>query len=782
MEIILSNIIQIKEPTKEIIDYCKTKLTFTNPDYSKKMQMGLWLGRIPKYIKLYDIYEEDVYLPIGCFTDIYKMYPNPSLYHDYSVVVPRKIESSINLRDYQKPCLNALKKHVNGILVLPCGLGKTECALQIASYLGQKTLFITHTNDLVNQAHDRCVEKIKCSTSFIKAGTVDTSGDITFATVQTLFKNLDKINQNEFGLVITDECFPAETKILTPSGYKNIEDIKIGDEIFTYNHESNKYEIEKVTYLFNKTVKSDTLLKITHSTGSFECTPNHPIYTNRGYIRADEIREGDILYEMQLLSSRNNKRKLHKKPMVLQDELSTKNESNILLTKLCKKGCCGKFKPICSYGCCNEQNAIQQSFKKRRCTNESIRYIEKDRSQTKNTRWKWSWFNKTTTYFSRIIRNNRFKCENGISNSNENEKRFGLSVMLQGRHWNREFENCYRSRWGFSLSDNKTTTRQEKRRVLKKSRVESVEVQKSRNIRESSKSYEGVKVYNIGVDKNHNYFANDILVHNCHHVASNADSVCMFRSCIDYFAARYKLGLTATLHRADGLQGCIPKIIGDVIYEIMQDGDDYVGIYEGKEILRFPTNQFQVPAEVIFTDTGYSLYDNKHDCYRDVFDKSGMTISYAKLINDISMNTERNKLIIDICNKTKGSTIILSDRVEQLKYLHEYIKDSVEIDGKTNKKLREKALENIKNGKYRVLLASYPLAKEGLDCKILQNVIFATPIKDEAIVIQCIGRAQRTYPGKTKAYVYDLVDDVSMFTKFVTKRRGIYKRKGWYKK
>lgn len=473
MEIILSNIIQIKEPTKEIIDYCKTKLTFTNPDYSKKMQMGLWLGRIPKYIKLYDIYEEDVYLPIGCFTDIYKMYPNPSLYHDYSVVVSRKIESSINLRDYQKPCLNALKKHVNGILVLPCGLGKTECALQIASYLGQKTLFITHTNDLVNQAHDRCVEKMKCSTSFIKAGTVDTSGDITFATVQTLFKNLDKINQNEFGLVITDEC---------------------------------------------------------------------------------------------------------------------------------------------------------------------------------------------------------------------------------------------------------------------------------------------------------------------HHTSSTADSVCMFRSCIDYFAARYKLGLTATLHRADGLQGCIPKIIGDIIYEIMQDGDDYVGIYENKEILRFPMNQFQVPAEVIFTDTGYSLYDNKHDCYRDVFDKSGMTISYAKLINDISMNTERNKLIIDICNKTKGSTIILSDRVEQLKYLHEHIKDSVEIDGKTNKKLREKALEDIKSGKYRVLLASYPLAKEGLDCKILQNVIFATPIKDEAIVIQCIGRAQRTYPGKTKAYVYDLVDDVSMFTKFVTKRRGIYKRKGWYKK
>ena len=157
-----------------------------------------------------------------------------------------------------------------------------------------------------------------------------------------------------------------------------------------------------------------------------------------------------------------------------------------------------------------------------------------------------------------------------------------------------------------------------------------------------------------------------------------------------------------------------------------------------------------------------------------------MTLSFTKLISDIANDKKRNQIIVDLCNSLKGSTIVLSDRVDQLKYLNELIDNSIEIDGSTKKATREQALEDVKNGKYKVLLASYKLAKEGLDCKILENVVFATPVKDEAIVIQCIGRAQRTYEGKTIANIYDLVDDVSMLDRFFVKRRSVYKRKGWF--
>ena len=57
MLITLSNIIEIKDPTKDILDYCKNELTFKNPDYIKKQKLGFWIGKTPKNISLYDIYD-----------------------------------------------------------------------------------------------------------------------------------------------------------------------------------------------------------------------------------------------------------------------------------------------------------------------------------------------------------------------------------------------------------------------------------------------------------------------------------------------------------------------------------------------------------------------------------------------------------------------------------------------------------------------------------------------------------------------------------------------------
>lgn len=471
IEIVITNLITIKNPTPVLLNCVKNELTFKNPDYNKKMQMGFWTGGTPKTIKLYDYDNNTLYLPIGCLDMVLSLLENRDYeLKDYRSTKEAKIGSKIVLRDYQQPCINAIDKNLNGILLIPCGMGKTECALAIASHLGQKTLFIAHTKDLINQAETRCRDELECSTSFITDGKVDLSGDIVFATVQTLCKKLNEIPQDEFGYVVCDEV---------------------------------------------------------------------------------------------------------------------------------------------------------------------------------------------------------------------------------------------------------------------------------------------------------------------HHLAANAQTVGMFRECLDYFASKYKLGLTATLHRADGLEVCIPKLLGNVMYEIRQDGDDYICIYDNKIILRFPLSKHQVPAKITFVETSYKVVDVEKGLYRDVFDKNGMTISFSKLLSDIGNDVVRNTKIVNLCNSLKGSTIILSDRVDQLKYLAEHINNCVEIDGSTPKLKREKAIEDVKSGKVKVLLASYKLAKEGLDCKILENLILATPIKDEAIVVQCIGRIQRPYDGKEIANVYDLIDDVSTLNRFYKKRKNIYSRKGW---
>ena len=300
-----------------------------------------------------------------------------------------------------------------------------------------------------------------------------------------------------------------------------------------------------------------------------------------------------------------------------------------------------------------------------------------------------------------------------------------------------------------------------------------IEIQKQIDTNKTRQCGNGNIVYNIGVEDNHNYFVNDILVHNCHRVSTNPQSIQMFRSCIDYFAARYRIGLTATVHRADGLADCIKLIIGDIIYQIEKSDNEYVCRYESEILLRFPIDKFQVPAQIEVIETNYNLED------KDVYSANGGTIQFATLISDLAMNEDRNKLIVDQLRKIEGSTLVLSDRVEQLKYLCSQVENGVQIDGGTPKKQREKALKDVDEGKKKYLFASYSLAKEGLSLNILSNLVMATPVKDFAIVSQSIGRIQRPYEGKTIAKVYDFVDDVGMLMVFYTKRRSTYRKNKW---
>ena len=65
-------------------------------------------------------------------------------------------------------------------------------------------------------------------------------------------------------------------------------------------------------------------------------------------------------------------------------------------------------------------------------------------------------------------------------------------------------------------------------------------------------------VYNIEVADNHNYFANNILVHNCHHATSLT-----WQRITDAHPDAFMTGLTATPARLDG------KALGDVFDKLV---------------------------------------------------------------------------------------------------------------------------------------------------------------------------------------------------------------------
>ena len=88
-------------------------------------------------------------------------------------------------------------------------------------------------------------------------------------------------------------------KIITKNGKKNINDIKVGDSVLSYNENKNINEYSKVINKFTST--SNSILKITFQNEIFEVTKEHPFYNGKKYINASSLQIGD-----KILSSNGN--------------------------------------------------------------------------------------------------------------------------------------------------------------------------------------------------------------------------------------------------------------------------------------------------------------------------------------------------------------------------------------------------------------------------------------------------------------------------------------------
>ena len=87
-------------------------------------------------------------------------------------------------------------------------------------------------------------------------------------------------------------CFVGETLIETSEGKKRIDEIKVGDYVFT------RKGLKKVLNVFDNGIKN--VRKYTMNGKVIECTDNHLIFTkNRGFVKAFELIESDNFYTFE---------------------------------------------------------------------------------------------------------------------------------------------------------------------------------------------------------------------------------------------------------------------------------------------------------------------------------------------------------------------------------------------------------------------------------------------------------------------------------------------------
>lgn len=246
-----------------------------------------------------------------------------------------------------------------------------------------------------------------------------------------------------------------------------------------------------------------------------------------------------------------------------------------------------------------------------------------------------------------------------------------------------------------------------------------------------------------------------IIVDECHRVCGTPAKAGMFYKVINKLVARYKYGLTATPYRnVKGTEKAMFSLLGKTIIELDKD-------VIGNRI---------IPATIKKVETDFmEIPDN-------CLDVDG-TIKYATLTTELSQNEKRNNLILNLLRDCKNNyTLVLADRVKQLYYLKEKLGYGNVIDGKTQKDIREKLIEEIREGKEKVLFATYGLAKEGLDIPRLDRLILASPHRDKATVIQAVGRIERKFENKIEPICYDLVDPIQYFRNMYSNRKSYYKK------
>jgi len=88
-------------------------------------------------------------------------------------------------------------------------------------------------------------------------------------------------------------CFTAGTKVYTEDGYKNIEEVKTGDLVWSFDDKTEKLELKKVVNTFTRDFEQ--IFEIYFGDEILEVTHEHPFFIGGRWLKVDELKVGDFL-------------------------------------------------------------------------------------------------------------------------------------------------------------------------------------------------------------------------------------------------------------------------------------------------------------------------------------------------------------------------------------------------------------------------------------------------------------------------------------------------------
>ena len=789
-------------------------LMVENPAYINAVKYsGYNRISLPKYLSYYEDKGDHIEVPIGYELPI-KIRTVLDNRKEVTVDYP-KID--IKLRDVQEEAMfSYLEDPSKGMMCLATGMGKSILGMYLAQALKQRTLVIVHKNDLVI-GWNKDIKKAfngEVKPGLIKAQDRRVGDQITIATIQTLSRmKEEELEQylRMFGMVIVDECLVGDTLIakedggLTPIKDIKNKDLLIGGEVS--NQFSRQSEIWRVDSQ--------------HST--LEGSPTHPTFVvprevvdikskQRGvnnFSKEDlevrplkDIREGDYLPILKEVPHTTRKEwsseqlafvaliqadgHLDKVGNRIKVNMTPKDQDYII--KVFREGV-NSFsitEEVKQSIDCRGNTTVWVTSKSLKNTLENTFDIARGKKSTSiiaNEEIQYSSLEAIQTYLETL-----FNCEGDISGDRDNNcrvnynttsknmaltvshllKKFGIVANYQEIVRSEvEHNNTYRLTIGGSdfnifcdnlnLIDRKTFKYKNKNLIRTGYQFDEyvlMRVKKSYNTGRQEEVYD----YTTST---HRFIANGTLTHNCHHTPANTYSV------ISKFSCPYKIGLSATPERSDGLDKVMHFYLGDFCYVSTESDEE--GVILPVEVRVRNSNAFYIP-QVKKKGVGYVLAteEDKNEVKKDIDSvpyKLRPRISHFAIDDEVQRDEKyRETYLADILREySEGNSIIVFlSQKEHCRLVQSLLedkgipKDRIQLYYGDSTEPKEELMKRAEEERNLITIATYSIATEGTNVKQWEVAFLLSSVNNGKNVEQAIGRIRRVDDNKLDVVrVYD---------------------------
>ena len=237
-----------------------------------------------------------------------------------------------------------------------------------------------------------------------------------------------------------------------------------------------------------------------------------------------------------------------------------------------------------------------------------------------------------------------------------------------------------------------------------------------------------------------------IILDEMHHVSSPT-----FSRVIDASYARYKIGLSGTIERKDGK------------HVVFRD-------YFGSKVIKPPKENYMTPKIHIYRS--------------DIRFLDGATTPWAIKVTELSYNEDYLHSVAMLAafyaEKNRHKVLVVSDRVHFLQTCAQLAGDkAICITGEIPHEDRETLMSKITTGEANILFGTQAIFSEGISLDDLSCLILGTPVNNEPLLTQLIGRVIRKKEGKKDPVVIDIHLKGNTARRQASNRMGYYMKQGY---